>query len=114
MAAMSRRSVTSLVRIWPTTAPAKPKQVATLPILLRRLDGTLQLVHAFGDDLRGFHGRLAQLRVLDDFALDALALALQQIAQTVKLVDQPVDLFERTARNALKQRVDAGRADLAI
>src|SRR6266436_2740505 len=44
------------------------------------LGATLQLAHAFGNDLRGFHRGLAQLRILDDLALDSLTLALQMNA----------------------------------
>src|SRR5258708_11947134 len=61
------------------------------------LGATLQLAHAFGNDLRGFHRGLAQLRILDDLALDSLTLALQMNAQPLQLVNQPVDLLEGVA-----------------
>ncbi len=74
---------------------------------------TLQMRHTFGDDLRGFHRGLAQLRILDDLALDPQTLALQMIAQGVEFVDQPLDILEGRARNLSKQRIGAARSDLA-
>jgi hypothetical protein len=69
--------------------------------------------HTFGDDLRGFHPGLAQLRILDDLALDPQTLALRMIVQGVEFVDQPLDLLEGRARNLSKQRIGASRSDLA-
>src|SRR6266436_5471780 len=83
-------------------------------VVFRPLGATLQLAHAFGDDLCGFHCGLAQLRILDYLALDPLTFALQKTTQAVELVDQPVDLLEGRARNPLKQRIDAARTNLGV
>src|SRR6185369_7021860 len=60
-------------------------------------------LHAVGDDAGRMHRRLAELRLAGDFALHTLALALQRVAQTLEFAQQPVDLAQCRAGDALHQ-----------
>src|SRR5262245_57243693 len=51
------------------------------------VDGALPLRHAVGDDFGRFHRRVAQLHVAGDLALDAVALAAQEVTQPLQLRD---------------------------
>jgi len=68
--------------------------------------GALPLVDVVGDHARRLHRGLAELGVAGDFALDALALGMQQVAQALELGDQLLDFRKRGAGDALDQRVD--------
>src|SRR6185369_15617120 len=60
-------------------------------------------LHAVGDDAGGMHRRLAELGIASDLALHTLALALQRVAQALEFAQQPVDLAQGRAGDALHQ-----------
>src|SRR5207248_1215306 len=64
----------------PLIQEQRQRVFAALLSSVQTLGATLQMGHPFGDDLRRFHRGLAQLRILDDLALDSQTLILQIIA----------------------------------
>jgi len=68
--------------------------------------GAFPLRHIVGDYAGGFHRGLAELGIAGDFALDALAFGMQQVAQAFQFANQVFDFRERGSGDALDQRVD--------
>ena len=56
----------------------------------------VQMRQAFDDDFGRLHRRLAQFRILDDFALHARAFADQIFASPLEQNDKIIDLLQRT------------------
>src|ERR1700681_2040241 len=101
-ALLSRRASASSNAFTPNKTTALPiREAAAIDgcksgsAVAKAVRGAFPLRHIIGDHARGLHGRLAELGIAGDLALDALAFGMQQVAQAFEFGDQIFDFRQR-------------------
>src|ERR1700674_5480171 len=122
-ALLSRRASASSDAFTPNKTTALPiREAAAIDgcksgsAVAKAVRGAFPLRHIIGDHARGLHGRLAELGIAGDLALDALAFGMQQVAEALEVGNQIFDFGERGSGDALDQGGDAvdGGCDIGL